>query len=156
MKKSSLTDKEVLEYILGSLELIKEYLKGVTYKKFENDLKIQDSVCHRMYCIGNAVEFLSNQIKDNHPNFPWELYRYWVHFHNDPDTIWQLAKENEEIIDDFDSIYSLFCKLEEIYFFEFFPKKTPKVEKSKTQIAWSTDYKYPIKTEKSIWTVKKK
>ena len=62
LKKTNLSDKELLEYILGSFELARHYLKYYNEDKFEKDLKTRDAVCYRMYNIGIATNFLSDKI----------------------------------------------------------------------------------------------
>lgn len=156
-KKTTLTDKELFEYILGSIELVQAYLKNYTLAKFEKDIKIQDAVCYRMHCIGIAASDFSEEMLNKHPDFPWDLYRIWT-WDNNSEIIWDLAKAKHRKLEDFDSLRSLFKKLEDIYFLEYFPIRfKSKVEKKiNDEVPWSTDYQYPIKTNNSLWTVKKK
>ena len=155
LKKTNLSDKELLEYILGSFELARHYLKYYNEDKFEKDLKTRDAVCYRMYNIGIATNFLSDKIKDSHPNFPWLLYNIWEHEHN-PEVIWNLIRRPQKVNGDFDSLLDLFSQLEIIYFKEYFPEKLKSKQRKIKETQLSTDYKYPIKTSHSIWTVKNK
>jgi uncharacterized protein with HEPN domain len=153
--KTSLSEKALIEYILGSLEIVKEYLKNYTRKKFQADLKIQDAVCHRMYCIGVAATDLSTELKQKYSEFPWLLYIIWAT--DIPlETIWDLAKTKQKTNEDFGSLHSLYSKLEEIYLLEYYPSSINSKKKNINKILWSIDYQFPIKTKKSIWTVKNK
>jgi uncharacterized protein with HEPN domain len=40
---------------------------------FENDLKTQSAVLHRLPVLGEAVRRLSGQFRTNHPHVPWRL-----------------------------------------------------------------------------------
>ena len=155
LKKTNLSDKELLEFILGSFEYARQYLKYFSEDKFEKDLKTKDAVCYRMYKIGIATGALSEKIKNRHTNFPWTLYSIWEYEHS-PEVIWDLIKRPQKVNGNFDSLLDLFSQLEIIYFKEFFPEKL-KLKQSKTkETQLSTEYKYPIKTSHSIWTVKNK
>lgn len=136
---------------------MQDYLKNYTLAKFEKDIKIQDAVCYRMHCIGIAASDFSEEILTKHPDFPRDLYTIWA-WYNNPWTIWDLAKAKHRKVDDFDSLSSLFSKLEEVYFLEYFPTRLKSKEEKKIndEVSWSTDYQYPIKSNKSLWSVKKK
>lgn len=154
LKKTTLSDKELLEYILGSLEYTRQYLKYYNEDKFEKDLKTKDAVCYRMYKIGVATNFLSDKIKKLHPNFPWLLYNIWEYEHN-PEVIWDLNRKPQKMNGNFDSLLDLFSQLEIIYFKEYFPEKLMSKQSKVKESQLTTDFKYPIKTSHSIWTVKK-
>jgi uncharacterized protein with HEPN domain len=154
-KKTTLDDKDIFKYILGSIELIYNYLENYTIEKYERDIMIQDAVCNRMHCIGIAASDFSKDITDKYPDFPWSFYEVWIIF-NDPEIIWDLVRKNNDSDEDFESLKSYFSKLEEIYLMEYYPLDNKYKKRKKTkETPWSTDYKYPIKTSKSIWTVKK-
>jgi hypothetical protein len=154
LKAQNLSDKELLGYILGSFEYIRQYLKDYSEDKFENDLKTQDAVCHRMYKISIAAKLLSVKIRNRHPNFPWYFYTIWD---NEPNAeeIWDLFKEPQKENSDFDTLLDLFVELEIIYFKEY-PKKIKSRQSKIKETQLSRDNRYPIKTSRSIWTVKNK
>lgn len=156
--RTNLSDKQLFEYILGSFEYILSYTENFTEKEFENELLIQDAVYHRLQCIGIAAKDLSSNLGQKYADFPW--FFYLILDENPPEVIWELI--NSKSNSDFESIKSLFNELEKLYFKEFYPNKTKLTsikktkEPKKKKIIYTTDYKYPIKTSKSIWTVRKK
>lgn len=157
--KTNLTDKQIIEYILGSFEYIFSYTENCKEKDFENELLIQDAVYHRLQCIGIAVKDLSANFGQKHAEFPWAFYM--ILDINPPEVIWELISSKTN--NNFGSIKSLFNELEKLYFKEFYPNQTKSTtpiketkEPKKKKIIYTTDYKYPIKTSKSIWTVRKK
>jgi uncharacterized protein with HEPN domain len=154
-KKTTLTDKEIFTYILGSLELIKDYLKNYTFEKYENEIMVQDAVINRMHCIEIAANDFSEELLNKYSDFPWFFYNMWTLLDNS-EVIWDLVKVKHKTDDEFVSIDSYFSKLEELYFLEYYPpnnKYNNKKNRKETEL--STNYKHPIKTSKSIWTVKK-
>ena len=121
----------------------------------KNELKVQDAVCHRFYCIGIVASDISEEFRSKYKDFPWYSYTYWI-IGSDPDIIWDLNKGNHHGSHDFESIESLFFELEKIYLKEFFPDKAISSNKFDKMKSWPKEHKYPIKSNKSIWTVKKR
>lgn len=156
--KTNLSNKQLFEYILGSFEYILSYTENFTEKEFENDLLIQDAVYYRLQYIGIATKELSSNLGQKYVDFPWLFYL--ILDENPIEVIWELI--NSKSNSDFDSIKSLFNELEKLYFKEFPSNRTKQQsikktkELNKKKIIYTTDYKYPIKTSKSIWTVRKK
>lgn len=144
-------DKQYLEYILASLKLINQYLKGFSEEKFENAIKIQDAVSYRMICIGRGAVELSDELKSKYDTFPWYLYSCFSYDVDEVWVIWDLYIANKEKKSNFESINSLYNELEKIYIKEYFPEKI-----SNKEVKFDDDYKYPIKSKNSIWTVKSK
>lgn len=50
---------------------IKEYIRGMTFEKFEKDRKTQDAVIRNVEIVGEAVKRLSGGFKREHPDVPW-------------------------------------------------------------------------------------
>ena len=152
----NLSDEQLFTYVLGSFQYILSYTENCTEKEFENELFIQDAVSYRLVCIGHATQNLYSNLGQKYADFPWSLYFYIDE--NPRDLIWELISSESD--SDFDSIKSLFNELEQLYFEEFYPNKTNTNKEikriKKKKIISSTDYKYPTKTSKSIWTVRKK
>jgi uncharacterized protein with HEPN domain len=58
------------------MERIHEYISGIDFVSFKRDYKTVDAVIRNFEVIGEASKNLSKDIKDNHPDVPWEeMYR---------------------------------------------------------------------------------
>ena len=60
-----------IHHILDSIKLIEEYIQGITKEAFLLQTEKQDSVIRRIVIIGEAVKYLSLEIKENYPEVPW-------------------------------------------------------------------------------------
>jgi hypothetical protein len=147
MNFDKLTDKERIEFALGSIKLISNYLRGVNEEKFENDMKTQDAVQYRMFCIGNAISSVSEKLKERH-SIHWDLYSI-LSFDN-AEVMFDLKQKDIENNESYESLKSLFNILYDVYRQEF--SDVLNSEKK----SYVGDYEYPIKTKNSIWTVKNK
>lgn len=149
MKKITVNrDKEIIEFILISLKLINQYLKGYSEEKFENSIKIQDSVSYRMICISRGAVELTDELKSKYDTFPWYLYSCFSYDVDEVWVIWDLYVANKNNSNEFESINSLYRELEKIYIQEF--------QNEKVTIKFKNEYELPIRTKNSIWTVKNK
>lgn len=61
-----------IQDIIGSIEKIEKYTKGINKEKFFKEDKIQDAVMKRLEVIGEAVRNLPDDFRDEHPNIPWK------------------------------------------------------------------------------------
>ncbi|MDE3046696.1 MAG: DUF86 domain-containing protein [Verrucomicrobiota bacterium] len=61
-----------LQHILDSIELIQEYLHGVSEKKFKQSPAIQDQVLYRLMIIGEAVKNVPLSIRKHYDDVPWK------------------------------------------------------------------------------------
>jgi uncharacterized protein with HEPN domain len=61
----------LIEHILESIELIEEYLRGVSREEFFRSREKQDAVIRRLEIIGEAVKQIPAEIKERHPEIPW-------------------------------------------------------------------------------------
>ena len=68
MKKDDLV---FLRYILDSMEILGEYLKGRTYEEFEENRMLQDAVIRELEIIGEATKSLSQEFREKYPDIPW-------------------------------------------------------------------------------------
>ncbi len=68
----SLKDKNTLNDILYSIELIYQYLNGVSEQDFYNSQEKQDLVVHRLELIGEAAKRLSDDVMSNSRYIPWK------------------------------------------------------------------------------------
>lgn len=65
-----------LEDIVLAMDRIQEYILGLDFIQFKRDYKTVDAVIRNFEVIGEASKNLSQEIKDKHPNVPWdEMYR---------------------------------------------------------------------------------
>ncbi|MDO8609409.1 MAG: DUF86 domain-containing protein, partial [bacterium] len=60
-----------IDDILESMKFIREYIKNVSYKKFEEDIGIQDKVLRRLEIIGEAAAKLSSEFTKKTSKIPW-------------------------------------------------------------------------------------
>lgn len=60
-----------LKHILESIELIEDYVKDTTEKKFLSNPQQQDAVIRRIEIIGEAIKNIPTEFKDEHPDIPW-------------------------------------------------------------------------------------
>lgn len=68
-------NKDMMVYIddiLESMELIGAYIKNVSYKKFEEDIGIQDKILRRLEIIGEAATKLSSEFIKKYSKIPWK------------------------------------------------------------------------------------
>jgi len=61
-----------IEDILKSMDLIKEYIKDVDFKRFLEDSETQDAVLRRFEIIGEAAARLTDEFKDKNSDIPWK------------------------------------------------------------------------------------
>ena len=61
-----------LKHILESIELIEDYVKDTTEKKFLSNPQQQDAVIRRIEIIGEAIKNIPSEFKDRHPEIPWK------------------------------------------------------------------------------------
>lgn len=54
------------------IELIEEYVKGVTRDEFLKSVQLQDSVMRRIEIIGEATKNIPQETKDRYPDIPWK------------------------------------------------------------------------------------
>jgi len=65
-------DKDALENILYCIDLLKKYSEGLEEKEFYQDQAKQDLIVHRLEIIGEATRRLSNDIKEEYNDIPWQ------------------------------------------------------------------------------------
>ena len=61
----------LLEDILESIELIQEYVRGLSASEFDLDSKSRDAVLLRLQIIGQAVKGLPPSFRSVHPEVSW-------------------------------------------------------------------------------------
>lgn len=66
-------DPEIfLEHILQCIELIEEYVQGITKKEFLESVQLQDSIIRRIEIMGEAVKNIPKRVKDRYPDIAWK------------------------------------------------------------------------------------
>ncbi|MBI4318994.1 MAG: DUF86 domain-containing protein [Chloroflexi bacterium] len=61
-----------LDDILECVEKIQEYTKGINEEQFARNTLMQDAVLRRLEIIGEAVKHIPKQMRDRHPEIPWQ------------------------------------------------------------------------------------
>ena len=89
-----------LNHILDAITKIEKYIQDIDEESFlKNDL-VQDGVIRQIEIIGEAVKRLSNDLKRQSPNIPWQdiagMRDKLIHdyFGVDIDTVWLTAKKD--------------------------------------------------------------
>ena len=89
-----------LDDILESIERIRQYILGKTFKEFDADLATQDAVARRLEIIGEAVKHLPLSLRKKYPEIPWKqiagMRDILIHEYAGVSvkTIWNTAKKN--------------------------------------------------------------
>jgi uncharacterized protein with HEPN domain len=97
MEKGIRTNVLYLEDIQTSMKRIAEYIKGYDYKKFRKDNKTVDAVVRNFEIIGEASKNLSDQLRKQNPEIPWNEMYYLrnrvmhEYFGVDYEIIWDIA-----------------------------------------------------------------
>ncbi|MGA9350156.1 MAG: DUF86 domain-containing protein [Anaerolineae bacterium] len=64
-------DAVYLHHILDAINRIEQYLAGVSYDRFLQDVLLQDGVVRQMEIIGEAARNVSKDLQNAHPELPW-------------------------------------------------------------------------------------
>jgi len=70
--KSPRNPRPYLRDILDSIERIRLYTKDLDLAGFLTDGVVQDAVIRRIEIMGEAVAFLPDDLKENHPEVAWQ------------------------------------------------------------------------------------
>lgn len=98
MKKSNQT---YIEDILTAIHLIlDDYTHGMSFEQFDTDKKTQDAVVRQIAIIGEAMNKLSKDYIEGHPNLPVQeavaMRNILVHDYDwvDTEEVWKTLKED--------------------------------------------------------------
>lgn len=147
--EESISDKEHIGYILGSIEHILAWTSQHDEESFTKDIMTNDAVRFRLNCIGRAAKMISTDFKNSTSNFPWHLLIILECIDDPDEIIWEIINGH-----DIGSLNESFSELENIYLKNFTSQKEIKSQSANNKL--SLNYKYPITTKHSIWTVKKR
>ena len=88
------------EDILTAIEDIANFTQGMTFESFENDKKTVQAVVRSLEIIGEAANYIPQEIKEKYPDIPWRemislrnkvLHEY---FGVDEEVLWQTITED--------------------------------------------------------------
>ena len=75
MKKKDRSDKLYLEDLLTAMNRIAEYIEGHNFDQFKQDYRTVDAIVRNFEIIGEASKNVSDVIKNQNPEIPWnEMY----------------------------------------------------------------------------------
>lgn len=89
-----------LKHILQSIERIEIISEGISFEIFTTDWKIQDIVVRNLEIIGEASHHISENLKINHSQIPWNEIRglrniiAHEYFNIDTEQIWILIEKD--------------------------------------------------------------
>jgi uncharacterized protein with HEPN domain len=67
-----MTDQNFIKHILGAIERIESYTRGLEENDFMNNFMIQDAVIRNLEIIGEATKKISSQTKNTYPEIQWK------------------------------------------------------------------------------------
>lgn len=101
MKKD---DAVYLQHVLDAINTVEEYLKGVNEEKFKATRLLQDGTIRQIEIIGEAVKYVSKDIRKTYPETPWQdiagmrdklIHHY---FGVDIEKVWDTAQEDLPVL----------------------------------------------------------
>jgi uncharacterized protein with HEPN domain len=142
-------NQEIFEYIFTSLDFISKWRENSTLEEFENDLMLMDAISYRLYSIGIIAENINiSKLEKEEVIVVNQLIEFKIIFSN-PN--FKISLLSSLIFND--KLGELFSFILNIIVEKFEPKS--KLELTKAN-KLSRDYKYPIITSNSIWTVRRR
>ncbi len=143
-----MTNKEIFENVFTSFDFIGKYCKNYTKSEFEENLILMDAVAYRLYSIGTVAEnIIVSKLEKDEIILVNQLIEFKSVFSNPNFKIRLLS----DLVYD-NQLGELFSRI----FFLLIDKYEPNTKKAVGKDKLSRDYKYPIISTNSIWTVKKR
>ncbi len=59
-------------YVMDAIEKVEDFVKGMTFNEFLNDVKTQYAVVRALEIISEAVKNISKELKEKHPEILWK------------------------------------------------------------------------------------
>ena len=86
-------DETFLLYMLLAAKRVALYVKGVSRKQFDADMKLMDSVVFQLGNIGEAANQVSRDFQQIHPEIPWSKIIGMRHriFHHYTEVDWEIV-----------------------------------------------------------------
>ena len=60
-----------LKYILESIQMLKEYMDGVSVDQFKTSVQLQDAAIRRLEVIGEAAKKMPENFRAQYADIPW-------------------------------------------------------------------------------------
>ena len=101
MKKDN---KVYLQDIQKAITKIEEYIKDVSFDRFQDETMIQDAVIRQFEIIGEAASRISKEFLDDHPDFPLKeairMRNFLIHGYDevDPKVVWKTFQEDIPVL----------------------------------------------------------
>jgi uncharacterized protein with HEPN domain len=93
-----------VEDIIGAINNIEKYTKGLTYEAFAKDKKTVDAAIRNFEIIGEATKYIPEKTRKEYPKVPWKdmagMRDKLIHgyFGVKLDVIWKTIKERLPIV----------------------------------------------------------
>lgn len=152
---SKLSDKDLIYNVYMGYCRIRYYMDGLSDAEFEKDIKTRDAVKYNLINIGRWSNRLSTDFKRKYSDFPFIITMLHLDGFFAEEELWELIKNKAN------GIIQYFVKVERIFAAEnpseakeFLIQNSP--NRLKDNVPLSTNYKYPIHSKSSQWTVKKR
>ena len=93
-----------LRHILDAINIVEEYLHGVSESQFNNTRLLQDGVIRQIEIIGEAVRHISKDIRKTYTEIPWQdvagMRDKLIHdyFGVDIEKVWLTAQEDLPVL----------------------------------------------------------
>ena len=65
-------DKACLHDVIASMRIVAGYIADKSYSSFIQDQACVDAVIRRLEIIGEATKRLSSELRNGHPDIPWQ------------------------------------------------------------------------------------
>lgn len=93
-----------LRHVLDAINIVEEYLQGVDEKQFKGTRLLQDGTIRQIEIIGEAVRYISKDIRKSYPEIPWQdvagMRDKLIHgyFGVDIEKVWDTAKDDLPVL----------------------------------------------------------